>query len=220
MIRILSTKKLARNQEELLLNAGLNVVQYEAIKTEGIDFQLPRTAITNAIFTSKNSVKALLEKSVKIEKAFCVGDRTSALLLENAVIVQENAQNAKDLAQIITEKFSEETFIFFCGNKRRDELPEILSRQNIKFEEIQVYKTSLNTIPISGSFNGILFFSPSAIKSFTENNESNSTAFCIGETTASEARKHFKNVIVATKPGIENVIAKTVNYYRKETHQQ
>lgn len=220
MIRILSTKKLAKNQEELLLNAGLNVVQYDAIKTESLDFELSDKKVENAVFTSKNAVKAILKKSLKIEKSFCVGEKTSELLKENGLAIKECAQNAADLAQLIIDKYSEETFIFFCGNKRRDELPEMLSQKNINLKEIQVYKTSLNPIKISGTFDGVLFFSPSGIKSFTENNETKSTAFCIGETTASEARKHFENVIVATKPGIENVIAKAVNYYRKETHRQ
>jgi len=90
-----------------------------------------------------------------------------------------------------------------------------LKKKKIKFQEIEVYKTSLNPKPFSQEFDGILFFSPSAVQSFTAENElKNSTIFCIGKTTASEAKKHSNNIITATKPSIENVIVQVVKYFK------
>ena len=62
----------------------------------------------------------------------------------------------------------------------------------------------------------MLFFSPSGIDSYLKMNTSDEmVAFCIGETTAAEARKHFENVIVSKVSTIESVI-KSANDYFKE----
>jgi uroporphyrinogen-III synthase len=212
MKSILSTKKLSNSQKQLFLNAGLSLVEYNAIIIEAVDFELSSEKIKNAIFTSKKAVKAVLGK-VEIENCFCVGEKTAAILSENEFQIQEIADYGKDLAEIIVQKYPEATFTFFCGKKRRDELPEILKLENIKCKEIEVYSTGLNPREFPQEFDGILFFSPSAVQSFTaENQLKNTIAFCIGETTATEAKKHTKNIIIATKPSIENVIVQVAKY--------
>nr|MBX2828949.1 uroporphyrinogen-III synthase [Flavobacteriaceae bacterium] len=68
-------------------------------------------------------------------------------------------------------------------------------------------------------WDGILFFSPSGIKSFlSENTMGNAIAICIGETTASEAKKYTRNVIVANATRIESVIAKAVKTLLHDTN--
>lgn len=215
MPRILSTKILAENQKQLLLNAGMALVEYNAIHIDFIDFQLSEKSIENAIFTSKNAVKAILAKNVEIDNCFCVGNKTAALLEENGSFIKEKANNSEELAEKLVENYKNEHFTFFCGNRRRDELPEILKKNHIPLKEVEVYKTSLAHRKFSSAFDGILFFSPSGVTSYTSENKIEGTAFCIGETTASEARKHTKNIEIANQPGIENVIAKCVSYFKK-----
>ena len=213
MKSILSTKKLSNSQKQLFLNSGLSLVEYNAIVTETTNFKLPSEKIENAIFTSKNAVNAVLEK-VQLKNCFCVGEKTGELLSDNGFHIQEIADYGKDLAKIITKKYAAEEFTFFCGNKRRDELPDILQKGNVHFKEIEVYKTSLNQQSFPQEFEGILFFSPSAVQSFTTKNQlKGTTAFCIGNTTAAEAQKHTNNIIIATKPTIENVIVQVVKYF-------
>lgn len=212
MPTVLSTKKLAPNQRELLLNAGIGLVEYDAIKIELTDFKTDKKKIENAIFTSKNAVKAI--SRLQIENCFCVGDRTAMRLGKMGYQIIEKAQNSEELGKIIAEKHHEKQFHFFSGNRRRDELPTILKENQIDFSEIQVYETSLNPKKFESDFDGILFFSPSAVKSFTQKNGINSVAFCIGSTTAEEAAKHTQNIVVASRPGIENVIAKVVAYFK------
>ena len=213
MKSILSTKKLINSQKQLFLNSGLSLVEYNAIVTETTNFKLPTEKIENAIFTSKNAVNAVLEK-VQLKNCFCVGEKTGELLSDNGFHIQEIADYGKDLAEIITKKYGAEEFTFFCGNKRRDELPGILQKGNVHFTEIEVYKTSLNPQFFPQEFEGILFFSPSAVQSFTAKNQlKGTTAFCIGNTTAAEAQKHTNNIIIATKPTIENVIVQVVKYF-------
>ena len=216
MPTVLSTKKLALNQKELLLNSGIGLVEYDAIRIKFIDFNLENNRIQNAIFTSKNAVKAIEARKLKIENCFCVGEKTSAYLKERGFNVSAKAENAKELALLLAKDYSGREFHFFSGNKRRDELPEILKENNIKYTETRVYETSLNLRKFESEFDGILFFSPSGVQSFTAKNQLNTKAFCIGETTAAEAKKHTQNIIIASKPAIENVIAKVVSNLKNE----
>ena len=216
MPTILSTKKLALNQKELLLNSGIGLVEYDAIKIKFIDFNLESETVENAIFTSKNAVKAIEKRDLQIENCFCVGEKTRAYLEGQGFKVLENAENAKDLALKIINSYKDREFQFFSGNKRRDELPDLFRRNKIKYKEVNVYKTDLNAKKFESQFDGILFFSPSGVQSFTQNNKISGTAFCIGETTATEARNHTETIIVATKPTIENVITKVISRFKNK----
>ncbi len=212
---ILSTKKLSTAQRELLLNAGIGFVEYNAIEIEFVDVHFNRE-IKNAIFTSKNAVKSIQYSAFSIQNCFCVGENTRKLLEENGQKVVEIAQNASELGKIITNNYSNEQFYFFCGNLRRDELPSILKNNNIQLQEVEVYKTLIKSKKFDRSFDGILFFSPSGIQSYiADNTIGESVAFCIGNTTASEAKKYTDDIIVANKPTVENVIVQAVKYFDK-----
>lgn len=215
MPRLLSTKKLAPHQKELLLNAGFSFIEYEAIKIMPQDFILKTQIIKNAIFTSQNAVKVILKKDLNITNCFCVGKKTRMLLNQNQYKVLEMETSSQDLAQLIAERYKDDYFTFFCGNRRRDELPQILKEKNIGFTEIEVYNTGLNTRKFQQKFDGILFFSPSGVQSFTaQNSLKNATAFCIGETTGAEAKKHTSAIEIAGSPAIENVIARAAKHFK------
>ena len=216
MPTVLSTKKLLPNQKELLLNAGIGLVEYDAIKIRFIDFEVENRTIENAIFSSKNAVKAIIQKNIKIRNCFCVGNKTSSLLEKEGYKIVEMAGSSEALANQIITEHSDKEFQFFCGNKRREELPDLLKKSNIRLNETIVYHTDLNPRKFESEFDGILFFSPSGIQSFVQENKVNTIAFCIGETTAQEAKKHTKNIKIANKPAVENVIAKVVSNLKNE----
>lgn len=210
MPTVLSTKKLTEPQRSLLLQAGIGLVEYNAIAVEEVDF-IAGEKIENAIITSQNTVKALIDNKVLIENCFCVGVKTKEQLETNGYRVKVMAHYGKELAEIMVKEFADETFTFFCGNLRRDELPELLTKNKVNFTEIEVYKTILKPKKFERSFDGVLFFSPSAVESFAKENSLKKTkAFCIGTTTAAEAEKYTNELIIATKPTIENVIVKVV----------
>ncbi|WP_103068897.1 uroporphyrinogen-III synthase [Aquimarina sediminis] len=213
---ILSTKKLSVAQKELLSNADIKYVEYEAIEIELLETQIEKD-IQNAIFTSKNAFKAIKNIRTNISKCFCVGENTKKLLEENGLNIVETAQNAFDLAQIIIKKYKNESFLFFCGNLRRNELPDLLNQNKIDLKEQVVYKTHLKLDKFDRSFDGILFFSPSGIQSYvSENTIEPSIAFCIGNTTAAEARKYAATTVVASKPSVEDVIVQAIEYFRNK----
>jgi len=219
MKTVLSTKILTPSQKELFLNSGLGLVEYDALQIEFLDIEIPLHH-QNYIFTSKNAVKAFLRQTEGLDKskfnAFCVGEKTKALLEKNGLKVIEIAENASDLAHFITKNHENEVFLFLCGNQRRDELPQVLNENNVYFVEVKVYKTLLQSKVFKRTFDGILFFSPSGIRSYLlENKLADSTMFCIGKTTAQEAKKHSDNIIIANKPTVENVLVQAINHYKK-----
>jgi len=217
-ISILSTKILSLAQKELVLNGGLGLVAYNAIKIAFLSFKIDEE-YDNYIFTSQNGVNAFLAQENKAsflgKKVFCVGEKTKRLLEENDVKVIEMAKNSIELGLKIAENSKNESFLFFCGNRRREELPLILTENTVDFKEVEVYKTSLYKKEFNTVFNGVLFFSPSAVESYTSVNKiNNSIAFCIGDTTAMEAKKHASTIVTATKTTIENVIVQAVKYFK------
>ena len=221
-IRILSTKKLLVNQKQFLLNANISLVEADFISIEQKKISI-ETVNENLIFTSQNSVLSVVENLegtetldlLRKKNVFCVGIKTKGLLEENGFNVIAYTGYAADLAEIITLIYHKEKFTFFSGNLRRDTLPEALSNAEITFNEIEVYKTNMTPQKISGTFDGILFYSPSGIESYLKNNKiKNETCFCIGTTTADALENVTENVIIANQPTIENVIIQCINFYK------
>ena len=221
MKTVLSTKLLSPSQKELLLNAKISFVEYNAI-----DIHFPDVAISleehHFIFTSKNAVKVFvnaLQKASKdrsVYQCYCVGDKTRAFLEEEELTVVETARNAHELAEKIIQKYKTNRFIYISGNLRRNELPERLSNHNVWYKEIVGYKTQLTPKLFLQHFDGVLFFSPSGIRSYTKANPTaKSPAFCIGETTAEAAKPHFDTIIIANRPTTENVLVQTIKFFNQ-----
>ena len=222
MKSVLSTKKLSPSQRDLLINAGVSLVEYNAINIEFVPFDTP-AAIENAIFTSQNGVKSFFEDVRSristsldvnfIENCFCVGEKTKALLEENGQKVIKMTEYASELSEYLVKNHKSDSFYFFCGNIRSDVIPLALKENNIVFEEIEVYKTTLSPKNFERQFDAILFFSPSGVRSFYEKNNPSrvqSVAVCIGTTTATEAKKYNDKVVISNSTIVESVIAKTV----------
>ena len=216
-INILSTKILSPIQKTVLENANFNVTEADFIKTEHQDFDL-KDIYNNLIFTSQNAVQSVLLHSkceqLKTKNVFCVGLKTKILLSENGFNVDVYTGYAEDLAEIITLIHSSDSFTFFSGNLRRETLPKALKEANIEFNEIKVYETTLTPQKIKGSFDALLFFSPSGVESYLKDNSiKKESCFCIGDTTASALLKITKNIIIPENPTIEDVIEECINEF-------
>lgn len=217
-IKILSTKKLLLNQKQGLLHANFEVIEEDFIQTKIKNFELSKVN-ENLIFTSQNAVQSILNhpkvEELKSKNVFSVGMKTKELLTENGFNVIAYTGYASDLAEIISLVYENESFTFFSGNLRRDVLPNTLEENGITFNEIEVYETELTSKKIIDKFDGILFFSPSAVESYFKwNTIKEEICFCIGETTA-EALENMKikAIIIADKPTVENLIAEVIEYY-------
>ena len=217
-IQILSTKILSPLQKEELIKVGIEVIQADFIKTENKPFEL-KNLNESLIFTSQNAVHSVLSnpksEELKSKNVYCVGLKTKNLLSDNGFNVVAYTGYASDLAEIITLIYGSESFTFFSGNLRRDTLPNALKEAEIKFNEIQVYDTSLQPQKIKTPVDAILFFSPSGVESYLkENTIKKEICFCIGETTAEALSKITKNIIIADQPTVEDVIEDVIQEYK------
>lgn len=216
-ICILSTKKLKSNQKNFLLNAGFSIVEADFIKISLLPFKLKNTP-TLLLFTSQNAVESVLKhekvNNLKEIPAVCVGLKTKQLLEKNGFRVLAMEEYAQRLAPIIQKDFSKEHIAFFAGNIRRNTLPEAMQEKDISFDEYLVYQNEESSVKIEAKTDGILFYSPSGVKSYLKKNTiTNQMCFCIGTTTADALKDITKNVVIANQQTVENVIIQCINYY-------
>ena len=217
-IQILSTKILTEIQKKALLDANFSVIDADFIQTKSQDFELNEIQ-DNLIFTSQNAAQSVLlhpkSNELKSKNVFCVGIKTKALLEENGFNVMVYVDYASDLAEIITLIYANESYTFFSGNLRKETLPKALKEAKIKFNEIQVYETTLTPQKIKSPVEAILFFSPSGVESYLkENTIKKELCFCIGETTAEALVTKSKNLVIAAQPSIEDVIEECIEEYK------
>ncbi|WP_147677084.1 hydroxymethylbilane synthase [Algibacter pacificus] len=215
---VYSTKSLTEDQRMLF---------HEKIKSESTDVvkislnriqpRLLKNEIQNVVITSKNTVESLTTNYSALELQFkniyCVGRRTKRLVENRIGKVTHTENNAKKLAAYLVEYMEGAEVTYFCSDIRLDALPTILSENNIKVTEIEAYQTKYDSVKVNDSVEAVMFYSPSTVESFTQKNKKEIIAFCIGETTAAEARKHFKDVRVAKVPTVESVIELVNEHY-------
>ncbi len=217
---IYSTKSLTEAQR-FLFN--------EKIKPDSSDFvkislnrihpRFLKNEIKNVIITSQNAVEALLTNYSAVELQFkniyCVGRRTKKMIEKRIGKVLHSEKNAKKLAEYLVDFMEGTEVTYFCSDVRLDDLPEILTENNIKVNEVEAYQTKLDSIKLPESVEGVMFYSPSTVQSYKKENDANGIAFCIGETTAKEASKHFDDVRIAKVPTVESVIELVNEHYTK-----
>lgn len=219
MISILSTKKLTLTQKKKFENSELNLVDKNFIKIKKIAFQLdPLNDI--CIFTSKNAVKSVLKNNsvqlIKTKECICVGIKTKQKLEKKGFKVIEYTNYADELAEKIKTNYLTNSFTFFSGSLRKNTLPDFFKENNIKYNEIRTYETVLSPKKTIHFFDGILFFSPSGVESFTQKNAiENQICFCIGTTTAKALKNKTNNIKIAPEQTIESVIKEVTKYYKR-----
>lgn len=218
MNRILSTKKLSKALKKKFSDAKIELVEKNFIQTKSISFETPQLN-DYLVFTSKQAVKSVLKSDVKNVHSIsclCVGSKTRNFLEKKGFTVIESADYAEDLIQIIDSKYKSNSFTFFCGNIRKNTIPNYFQQNKIAYNEIVVYETKLKPHKIKKEYDGILFFSPSGVKSFLENNSlDNKMCFCIGNTTSKALENRTKNIVIASQPTVENVITEVIKYYKR-----
>ena len=208
---IYSTKKLSEIQKKLLpTTMDVQDSDFIKIRFNRIAPKIVKNEIENVVITSKNGVEAILNSFTKdqlnFKNIYCVGRRTKKLIEQKIGKVTHSERNAAKLATYLSENSKGQEVTYFCSDLRLDTLPKVLSENGITVNEIEAYKTMLSPVNVRDNVNGVLFYSPSTIESYLLENNPDKIAFCIGESTAKEARKHFENVQVANLPTVESVI--------------
>ena len=196
------------------LRSMLNFIQ---ISLNRLKSSLLKEPLQNVIITSKNAVESILNtvtaEELNFQSIYCVGRRTKRLIEQKIGPVKHAERNAKRLAEYLTENIEGSEVNYFCSNLRLDDLPTILSEKEITVNEIEAYQTKFAGKTIDNDVEGVMFYSPSTVKSFVAKNEARPIAFCIGETTAREARSYFEDVRIAKVPTVESVIELVNEHY-------
>ena len=228
LINILSTRPLG---EALVANAAKNNVVLDsraficvqkmiALETL-IKIKELATQKATVVFTSMNAVEIVAEiitgmHAVSDWRIYCMGGNTLSLVknIWTNNHIKGTGKNAATLAEkIIADQV--DSIHFFCGKIRREELPTILRKEKIQVNEWIVYETILTPSTIEKTYDGILFFSPSAVESFFSVNQTigASVLFAIGTTTETVIKKFTKNKIVTGDfPEKEQLLNKAIQY--------
>jgi uroporphyrinogen-III synthase len=230
-ISILSTRPITNFLAEQAANTGVDIHQLEFIRTEPLLTSAKAALLreipiqATLVFTSTNAVEALyqLTREYHIEmpawsRAFCMEGRTrtSVSALFPTLTIAATAHSALDLAEEIL-RFKIPKVYFICGNLRRNELPELLKEKNIVVNELELYRTYDTPVKVDQDFDGLVFFSPSAVSSFFSMNQipAITTCFAIGDTTARTIREFTSNaILVSDKPRQDNIISMIIKHYQ------
>lgn len=231
-VLILSTRKLSDELMTYVTDAGFEVDELDFITTQCINNEaivseihaaMKRSQV--AIFTSKVAVEAVAMVKANIKpgwKIYCIRNATREIAEHHfgADSIIQTANNSIALAHLLVKEEKGQELIFFCGDRRRDELPDVLRFHDIPMKEIVVYKTVQRTHFITKPYAGILFYSPSAVQSFFTNNTLPETAilFAIGSTTAAEIMQYSSNQIIISDASTKEHLIKTmISHFKSST---
>ena len=210
-IQVFSTRNLSEPQRQRFKNVEAESTDFLKISFNRIAKPTLKAKIENVIITSQNAVEAIVssvpKEELQFKNIYCVGRRTKRLIETKIGKVKHSENYAKDLAAYLVEFIDGTEVTHFCSDIRLDELSTTLQNNHIKVNEVEAYKTILDSEKIDPDVEGIMFYSPSTVDSFLINNSADGkVAYCIGDTTATEAKKYFKDVRVAKMPTVESVI--------------
>lgn len=220
----------------------LNIDYFKFIKIDGIssaEFRKDRVNITDftaVIFTSRQAVDHFfrIAKEVRADiseemKYFCMSEST-AYYLQNYIQYRKRKifhgkQTFKDLMEIIV-KHSDDKFLFPCSEIHKQDIPNALTAEGIKFEKAVIYRTlacDLSNVDIN-SYDMLVFFSPSGIKSLTNNfpdfEQGDQVIATFGKTTAKAAINAGLKVNVSAPSKLAPSMSMAIEQYVKETNKR
>lgn len=218
MQKILFTKKgldkklISKELGGKLLFDFVEVLSIENVKIPAFDLKN-----NSLIFTSVHGVEAFFENQFlanenfvekNFNKIYAVGKKSKKSLREKGFGTFKVKKNAEELANFIIEKSKKETFLHFCGNIALDTLENKLSKEKIEYKKVIVYETKLKYPVINNSFDDIVFFSPSGVRSFIKNNSLvGKRVFSIGNTTTQELEKYTnENIFTSAESNLEDIL--------------
>ena len=227
-INILCTRPVDKTLVEEARSKGiqldvLSFIDTDPIQTTEVQQKIGLAALEPAtvVFTSMNaveSVRDMLDGHVPEWSIYCMGHKTKELIETyfGTGAISGTADNASELAEKIIGSNNTDEVIFFCGNRRREELPAKLKHHDITVKEVIVYQTTALPHKIEKEYGGVLFFSPSAAESFFTKNilPAHTIVFAIGSTTKETISRYCNNrIIVSVLPGKDNMVEQALNYF-------
>jgi len=227
-ITILSTRPVSESNRMYARESKVDLqiesfIETEPVQTIEVQQEIEQAGLlsANVVFTSMNAVEAVatvLEGQKPNWQIFCIGNTTKELVEKyfGEESLRDTAEDASLLADAIILEQDIEEVIFFCGDQRRPELPTKLLEEGIEVNEIVVYQTIETPHKVQQHYNGIIFYSPTAVRSFFKKNKSEEGTifFAIGSTTAAEIRKNANNrIIISDEPSKERLFEMAIDFF-------
>jgi uroporphyrinogen-III synthase len=223
--RVLDDTLIRRAEEGNITIDCVSFIETKHLQSEALQQRLQSLANepVTAVFTSMNAVNAVASQLPVVPqwKIFCTGGITKEYVIKyfGEASIAATAKNATVLAEKIITANPSSPVIFFCGDQRLNDLPELLKAHGKWIEEVIVYTTEETPVFIEKNYQGILFFSPSAAHSFFSLNTvpTDVVLFSIGQTTAATVQSYCTNkVVVSQWPGADSMIDLIIEYYEEQ----
>ncbi len=222
---LLSTRPLPKAVVEEGAAKGVIIETLSFIDTKPIQdealFQRIKTLATEkhtVVFTSMNAVDAVAAQIDVVPdwKIYSIGNTTRKLIEEawGSDKIVATADYGKHLGERLVDDGVRDV-VFFCGNIRRDELPNKIRSEGGTIEEMVVYQTEETPSVLTKEYDGILFFSPSAVNAFFTTNKAakKTVLFAIGKTTEEAIRQQKgHNIVVAHKVDKADMAREAIDY--------
>jgi uroporphyrinogen-III synthase len=231
-ITILSTGRLKQSLLDFASSKNIHIQDLAFIETMPVTSEdLSRRIVGFAhqrqtvVFTSERAVESVagvLGDPGPVWNIYSLGTATKRSVEKHfhQSIIGGTADSAGALAELIVGQKNIFSVIFFCGDKRRPELPDKLRAGHIQVNEVEVYKTLATPRVTVLHYAAIIFFSPSAVKSFFSVNKMSAETLCfaIGQTTAEEIARHTSNkIIISGEPSKEALVRRAIDHFQTNT---
>lgn len=143
------------------------------------------------IVTSLRAARRITQLDLEGE-FYCVGKQAAQFLTEQGKTVVFFAHSAAEfLDKIAKISIDKGSFVYFCSDIRKDELPLGVRNLGYPLKEVVVYQIVNKQVNVENEFDAYVFFSPSGIKSFAQQYTipKKAVIFALGETTGKEVRR-------------------------------
>lgn len=217
-----------KNEVEQIDDRSGDVMKSDALQQE--DASLAKNTSSKSITrvyciqgATKQAVEALLPEAAIIGIAPSSKELAELMLKDMEADAQQQHNMSKDIsagaqhsqsADAVKGGHSSQSkyITFCCGNIRRDELPDMLRNAGITVNEIVVYETHETPKQLSGMYDGIMFFSPSSVRSFFNGNTlpANTICFAIGHTTGAALQERTASNVVTSSQASVDALLQTV----------
>ncbi|MCD7976554.1 MAG: uroporphyrinogen-III synthase [Tannerellaceae bacterium] len=231
-VRILSTGEIRRDTLRYAYEQGIKITVDPFIRILPSAGQATMAYIRElsgkklkVIFTSKHAVRTVISclEQVPEWEICCISGATKEEICSfwKAEVLLATADNGTDLATQIVSGGKNEKYIFFCGDRRMNDIPEQLRLHHLDLEEVIVYQTVGLPHRIDNVYDAIFFYSPSAVESyFSVNPVMDLVCFSIGSTTTRTLKKYIKEhnrIITALHPDKKSMVEMAISYFDKQT---
>jgi uroporphyrinogen-III synthase len=221
LISILSTKILRPETITAFESMGVALEMRSFIKIDYLQNACPCPNRPQAlIITSVQGIEGLEQQNFDwrlVKVVFCIKGITEQAVSAkvDAAVPIYSALYASELVALIVQKHKTLPLILVKGNKGLPTIPNGLKAAYVAFKEWIVYENNAQSQQLDKDFDGILFFSPSAVESFVLNNriKENTITFAIGTTTAAALKKYTPNVVVAATTNELSLAQAVASYF-------